>query len=474
MGRDSALSVDLLVVGAGPAGLSCARSARDLGLTVLILDEQPEPGGQVYRSVARVTRDRPADLAFLGDDYAAGRSIVDRAHGLDRRQEATVWQIGPLDREGRRDVVWSQAGQASLARASAVVLATGAMERPVPIPGWTLPGVTSVGALQSVLKQSGIYPEGRLVLAGSGPLLLLLAAQYGAAGVPVAAILDTTPAGTLQRAITRLPLAMLGAGATVLKGLRLLRARSRATVPLWRGVTSLVAEGEGRLARVRFVDGDGIRRTIEADWLALHEGVVPNPQLARLVGAEHRWSRSQRCFHPVHDSWGETGASGVFVAGDGSGILGAEAATISGRVVAAGVAARLGRIGEAERDGRVARDLDRVAGQRWLRRFLDTLYPPPDWIGVVDDAVTVCRCEDVTAGEVRQVARHAQGINQVKAYLRSGMGMCQGRMCGLTVTEVLSSAQGTTPADAGYYRIRPPAKPVTIDELASLVPSDAA
>ncbi|SDG28200.1 NAD(P)/FAD-dependent oxidoreductase [Thalassobaculum litoreum] len=460
---------DLVIIGAGPAGLSAAATAHALGLDTLILDEQPSAGGQIYRNVERVTDQRPADLAFLGRDYAHGRTLARAASAVDRRQGATVWHIGPMTRTEGRQVVWSEEGKAQKVNARAVLLATGAMERPVPIPGWTLPGVTTVGALQTVLKQSGIFPRGRVVLAGSGPLLMLLASQYFAAGIRIEAILDTTPPGGLNRAMLWLPLATVGARRAILKGRRLRAVYGRAAREVWRGVTGIRAEGDGALQTVRFTDASGVAHEIAADALALHEGVIPNPQLPRLVEAVHDWDPRQRCFRPVLDAYGASSASGVYVAGDGGGILGAEAAEASGRVAAATVALGLGRIAEAERDLRAAPDLNRLTGQRWLRRFLDAMFPPPDWIGRMADATTVCRCEEVRAADIRKVADHAQGPNQLKAYTRAGMGPCQGRMCGHTVTEVLAEAKAMAPGAVGYYHIRPPAKPVTVEEMAALV-----
>lgn len=459
---------DLVIIGAGPAGLAAGAEARAHGLAPLILDEQPEPGGQIYRSVARVVARRPADLAFLGYDYAHGVALVGAVTEVDRRQGATVWQIGPAGRDGVREVVWSEAGTAHRVRARAVLIASGAMERPIPIPGWTLPGVTTVGALQVALKQAAIHPAGRVVLAGQGPLLLLLAAQLAAARIPVAAILDTQPPGRLSAAMWHLPMAVLGAWDTLLKGVTLLRQRSGADVAVWRHVTGLRAEGDGKVRAVRFRDASGRGVALDADLLALHEGVVPNPQLSRLVGAEHRWHPSQRCFHPVLDDWGESTASGVFVAGDGGGILGARAAEASGRLAALRIAERQGWLAESARDFLGQASLTRCWRERTLRRFLDALHPAPDWIATPEDDAIVCRCEEITAGEIRSIAGHAAGPNQAKAYLRCGMGPCQGRMCGLTMTEMIAQARGVSPAVTGYLTIRPPIKPVTVDEMASL------
>jgi NADPH-dependent 2,4-dienoyl-CoA reductase/sulfur reductase-like enzyme len=336
--------------------------------------------------------------------------------------------------------------------------------------------VTTVGAIQVSLKQAAIYPTGRLVIAGSGPLPLLLAEQLRAAHIPVAAILDTTPPGRLTAAMAHLPLAAVGAPDTLRKGLTLLRARDRSGIPVWQNVSGLRAEAgpDGSVTAVRFRTSSGADERVECDVLALHEGVVPNPQLTRLVGAEHRWHEAQRCFHPVTDPWGETTAAGVFVAGDGGGILGARAAEGSGRLAALAVAHRLERLNESALEFWATRWQMRRLGERALRRLLDALYPAPDWIAAPDDDAIVCRCEEVTAAQLRSVAGHAAGPNQAKAYLRCGMGPCQGRLCGLTVTEMIARVQGKTPAQTGYYRIRAPIKPVTVDELASLSEETAA
>lgn len=469
--------VDLVVIGAGPAGMTAAATAAEHGLSVMLLDEQREPGGQIYRGIETVRDRRPADLAFLGPAYAHGATLADalRRARVDARFGATVWHIAdpPKPPRGkrlvdpRRTVVFSREGDAAKLSARAVLVATGAMERPVPIPGWTLPGVMTVGAAQSVMKAAGIAPEGRLVLAGSGPLLLQFAAQCVAAEVPIAAIVDTAPGGALARAVWRLPAALPG-WRTLLKGAALMRSLARSGVPVHRGAHDLVVEGEGRVERLSFSAGGG-RHSLDADVVCLHEGVVPNTQMTRLVGAEHRWVPVQRCFAPTSDDWGETTAPGVYVAGDGGGILGAGAAERSGRITALAIAHRLGAIPEATRDLMAAPERDARFADAAVRPLLDAMYPPPDWLADMDDDAIVCRCEEVTAGALRQIAGlGCPGPNQAKAFLRAGMGPCQGRMCGLTVTEVMAKTLGRSPAEVGYYRIRPPTKPVTVGELAAI------
>ena len=461
--------VDVVVIGAGPAGMGAAAAAAGAGASVVVLDEQSEPGGQIYRNIESVERDRPADLDFLGAAYAHGGSVAEafRAVRTDYRPGATVWQIGAMGRGKRREVVHSRGGVAEKILARHVVIATGALERPVPIPGWTLPGVMTVGAVQSSLKTSGVYPAGRLVLAGSGPLMLQLAAQLIAAHVPIAAIVDTTPSGGLARAFFHLPLAFVG-GETLLKGWQLLRAVKKSGVRIHSGASHLAAHGEDKVSSLSFTSA-GQDLTIDADVVALHEGVIPNTQLSRLVDADHHWDTVQHCFHPVTDQWGETSADCVYVAGDGGGIAGGLAAERSGMVTGLGIAQRLGLMEESARDivaeeQRIRRFIDSA-----IRPFLDRYYPAPKWIGNVADDVMLCRCEEVTAGQLREAMSHGcSGPNQAKSFLRCGMGPCQGRMCANSVTEVMAATGRSSPDEVGSYRVRPPIKPVTLAEVASL------
>jgi len=463
---------DLAIIGAGPAGMSAAVTAREEGLSVIVLDEQPAPGGQIWRAVGRNAETRPGNLDFLGEDYARGAELVARfeSSGAQFWPGASVWHVDSPD-EGDKVVTLAWDGVTRQLRAGALLIATGAMERPVPIPGWTLPGVMTVGAAQTLLKSSGHYPEPPLLLAGSGPLLLLFAAQCIAAGIGIAAVLETTPPGAYLRGLPHLPKALLG-WRTLLKGRRLKRQLAASGIPVYRAVTDLEALGPGQLERVRFRSA-GVPVELEAAHLLLHEGVVPNPQLTRLLRCEHHWDNAQRCFRPDLSDRGETSVENVFVAGDGGGIGGAMAAVHSGRIAALEIAERFGTVNRPSGDVEIVKARDGLRAELAVRPLLDAMFPPPDWIGRLDGDVMVCRCEEVSAGALREAAAlGAPGPNQAKAFLRAGMGPCQGRMCGLTVTEILADAHGKPPDQIGYYRIRPPIKPVTLGELAALDGAD--
>jgi len=458
---------DLLVVGAGPAGLAAATQAARLGMDTLLLDEQGAPGGQIYRAI---TTTPLTDRRILGGDYWHGADLVERFRASTARYEpgALVWAISrmtqPEPAEGF-EVAYSVDGQPRMVRARHILLATGAQERPFPIPGWTLPGVVTAGAAQILLKSAGLAPDQRTVLAGGGPLLYLVAWQYLNAGVKVDRILETTPPGRLARALPHawdfLRSPYLG------KGLKLMRA-VRAEIPIEKGVARLRAEGKEQLESVSYVSG-GRTLTVPAEHLMLHQGVVPNINLSRAVGAEHDWSEALDCWEPRVDPWGATTVPGIGIAGDGAGIAGALAAEHRGRLAALQAAHALGAMDAATRDREAQPHRQALARAVRGRAFFDTLYRAPEAYRRPEGDTIVCRCEEVTAQQVRDTVKlGCSGPNQMKAFLRCGMGPCQGRFCGLTVSELIADERGVSPAEVGYYRLRFPTKPLTLGELAAL------
>lgn len=449
--------VPFLILGAGPAGMAAALEARARGIEALLLDENPAPGGQVHRAVGGFYRPEPRAPGAAQAREGLRLIKAFRASGAEARFGATLWAV-----EEDRTVTWSEGGVAHRARAGVLLLCPGAIERPLPIPGWTLPGVMGVGAAQILLKSAGLLPEGQVWMAGQGPLLWLYAAQMLAKGGRIAGILDISPPGGWRRAALHLPAALTAPG-YLLRGLRWMARVRRAGVPVIRTRT-LAAEGGERLTHIAF---DGRREA--ADLLLLHDGVVPNTQITRaLQGCAHLWDEAQACLRPVLDGWGNTTRPGVLVAGDGAGIGGARAAEFSGRIAALEAARRLGALTEEQRDALAGPLLLRRAAELAPRPFLDALFPPLPAARIPDETI-LCRCEEVTARRVRAAtALGAQGPNQLKAYLRAGMGPCQGRVCGPAVQAVMAAARGVPPGALEGLRTRFPTKPVTVGELASL------
>jgi NADPH-dependent 2,4-dienoyl-CoA reductase/sulfur reductase-like enzyme len=457
---------DVVVIGAGPAGLAAATLLAEQDVRVLLLDEQQAPGGQIYRNIERAVV-RPVLLAALGAEYAYGATLAARfrASGAAYRPGSMVWQVTP-----EREVWFSDGERSHLARADVVILATGAMERPVPVPGWTLPGVMTVGAVQIMLKSGGVVPGEPFVVAGSGPLLYLLVQQCLAVGVRPAAVLETASHANRWRALRHLPeaVATREGRRDLAKGLRMIAALRRSGVRYHRHVSDICIEGTDAVSGIAFRSGHANHR-IAARIVALHEGVVPAQQMARSIGCAFAWDAVQRCFAPVLDAWGCSSVDGVLIAGDAGGIGGARVAEHAGRLAAFEALRRLGRIDAARRDALAAEDRRARQAHLAVRRFIDVLYAPRDEVLRPADDVVVCRCEEIAAGAVRDVVRQGcLGPNQAKAFLRAGMGPCQGRVCGPVVTELIADARGVGPGEVGYYRVRAPLKPVTVGELAGM------
>jgi len=466
-------AVDVAVIGAGPAGLAAATVAAECGLAVALYDDQRGPGGQIYRAIGASPLARPD---ALGADYWAGGALV-RAFersGAAHVAGVLVWSIAP-GADGTLALAMStgtpRAPASHVVHARAVVAATGAIERAMPVPGWTLPGAMSVGAAQILLKTAGIVPSRGTVIAGSGPLLWLYAHQCLEAGGAIDAILDTTPKGRLASALRH-------AGGFLVsrylaKGWALVRS-VRARVRVVEHVDSVAALGEDRVAGVRW-SADGAFETLACDTLLLHQGVVPGVHLAGAAGAALAWDDAQACFAPVVDAWGGSTLPGLWIAGDAAGIAGADAAAPRGALAALAAANALGRFDAAERDRKARPHRAALERARRGRAFLDTLYRPADAFRVPVGDTIVCRCEEVTAERIASAARDgAMGPNQAKALTRCGMGPCQGRTCGGTACEIVAAARAIAPAEVGHARLRFPARPVTLGELASLPSSEAA
>lgn len=454
---------DVAVVGAGPAGLAAATVCAKVGLSTVLFDEQATVGGQIYRAI---TETPAREKSVLGASYWRGAALIEafRSSGAQYVAGATVWS---LTRE--REIGVSAGGAAQLTSARRVILCTGALERPFPIPGWTLPGVMTAGAAQILLKSAGLVTSGRTVLAGCGPLLWLLAWQYLNAGARIDAILDTATGENRTRALRHaLPFVF---SSYFVEGLKLLRAVKR-KVPVIAGVTALRALGDAKVRSVAYRGNEGAEVTLPVDTLLLHQGVAPNVNLALAAGVEHRWDESQLSWTPALDSYGNSSVEGIAVAGDGAGIAGAQAAEWRGRLAAIAAARALGVSVPGVEGTRARRELKRCLRGR---AFLDTLYRPAKSFRIPSGDTIVCRCEEVTAREITDtVALGCPGPNQMKAFLRCGMGPCQGRLCGLTVTELIAEARGVSPQQVGYYRLRPPVKPITVGELTTLPKTEAA
>jgi NADPH-dependent 2,4-dienoyl-CoA reductase/sulfur reductase-like enzyme len=452
---------DIAIIGAGPAGMAAATVASERGANVILLDEQTHVGGQIYRAI---THQSIKNKSILGTDYYNGQSLADAfiASKAEYISGATVWQVSP-----DREIGVSKNGASHLFTADQVIIATGSQERPFPIPGWTLPGVMTAGAAQVLLKSSGVTFSD-VVFIGTGPLLFLIAYQYMKAGVPIRAILETTPSINLIKAIPHLTGTLSNLDALI-KGRSWIKELRASGIEFIKNVSDLKLVGSDTLQAAEYFH-KGVWKKIKTANVFLHQGVVPNINLAAASGCDYEWDDRQLCWNAVTDEWAGTNVSGISIAGDSVGIGGAKAAEYQGQIAAFSALHKLGVINEQQRNQNARSPQKMLAKEMRIRPFLDTLFQPSAQFRIPqNDKTLVCRCEEVTAGTIREAVGHGcLGPNQLKSFTRCGMGPCQGRFCSLTVSEIIAKSRGVPIANLDLLRLRSPVKPLLLSELANL------
>ena len=456
---------ELAIVGAGAAGMAAAALAVSLGVDTVLIDEQDAAGGAMYCGLTRV----PASQNANADD-AHGVALIDAIDTAKLRFESATRVCGISHGSDGFELCFAARGAAQVMHARAVVLATGAVERALPIPGAALTGVTYAGAMLQALRLGAGAPAGRVVLAGCGPLLYVAASALRAAGAEVVALLDTLSVRHFVRALPQ-ALAFLRSPYYA-PGAKLLREVND-EVPIYHDVEEFAALGNDKLASVRFRAGKRAA-TLIADMLLVHQGVVPDVQLADILGCALSWDDRVAAWVARVDIWGMSSIAGAFVAGDGASVAGARAAEHRGRIAALGAACALGHIGVAARDAAAEPHRHALSMALRGRRFIDRVYLAPPRFRMPDGDTIVCACENVSARQVIEIARQGcAGPNQMKAYLRCGMGTCQGRDCGLAVTELIAREQREHPGRVGRFHARFPARAMSLAELASLPSTEA-
>ncbi|NWC97026.1 MULTISPECIES: NAD(P)/FAD-dependent oxidoreductase [unclassified Pseudomonas] len=436
----------VVIVGAGPAGVTAARALLDHGVTPVLVDESLRGGGQIYRRQP-VNFQRSAKQVYgfeAGKATALHRTLDELATQIDYRSETLVWNA----ENGRLDMLNN--GQAESLEYSQIIVATGATDRILPVPGWTLPGVYSLGAAQIALKYQGCAIGERVAFCGSGPLLYLVAYQYAKAGAKVVAVLDSAPFSAQCRALP----ALLGQPVTLAKGLYYRAWLTAHGIPVHQGATLSHIDGEQRVTGIHWG-----RQHIACDAVAFAHALRSETQLADLLGCEFAWNALNRAWLPERDAAGRSSVAGVYLAGDGAGIMGADAAQMAGERAALALLEDTG-IAIDHRRGPVLEQ--QLASIQRFRHGLETAFPfPENWAAEAPDELILCRCEEVTVGEVRAVVDEGHWeVNRVKAHCRVGMGRCQGRMCGLAAAEIIAERSGREIENVGRLRGQAPIKPL--------------
>jgi NADPH-dependent 2,4-dienoyl-CoA reductase/sulfur reductase-like enzyme len=458
----------VLVVGGGPAGLAAVAQAAAAGLSVVCVEERPALGGQIFKQPGPGFRVR--DPRALGPEGVRGRALIEAA----QRSGAEVL-LGTSVVAIREDAVLLvvEGERARTLLAGRIVLAPGAHDRPVAFPGWTLPGVLTAGGAQTLVKAQRVLPGRRLLFAGAGPLALAFPAQLHHLGAHLVGVLEAGRAPG-PRDVAR----MLGAARGNLDLLRdaaryraeLLRAR----VPLRYGRIVVRAEGEGRVESVihAAVDEDwrvlaGSEERAAVDALCVGYGFVASTELLRLAGCALAYDEDRGGPVAVVDEWMRTTVPRVLAAGDGTGVEGAWVAIDEGRLAALGAALELAALSEREAVAAAAPVRARLRRRRAFRAALRSLHAVGSGIhALATEDTVVCRCEEVTRGELRVAVDASPDLNVVKGLTRAGMGPCQGRMCGRAVAAVIAECHGGTVSEVELATPRTPVRPVPLRALA--------
>jgi NADPH-dependent 2,4-dienoyl-CoA reductase/sulfur reductase-like enzyme len=386
------MEVEVLVVGGGPAGIAAAVRSAETSKSVVLIDESPALGGQIWRHRSRTTLPAVA-LGWLGRLDASGARILRGTSVVDVREDGDTLMVTA-----------EHNGVPVLVRARAIVLATGARERFLPFPGWTLPGVIGVGAAQALLASGFSFSGKRIVIAGSGPLLLPVASALKSSGALVQLVAEQAS----RRAVVGFAMGLLTRPRTLLQAARY-RAGFRGA-PYHCGEWVSAARGDNGLSEVDITNGVSTR-TIACDVLCAAFGLVPNTELARLLGC------SIANAAVVVDDRQQTTRARIYCAGEPTGIGGMELAIAEGEL--AGLCAAGG-----DADARLVsrRNALRASAERMERAFA----PRAELRALATPDTIVCRCEDVTLGAIDR----SWSMRKAKLYTRAGMGPCQGRICG--------------------------------------------
>lgn len=451
----TAWDYDLIVIGGGPAGQAACLALKGRLGRVAVIDEQLRPGGQILRRPpaaftvqnwlkGRDYRDLHTQLkafeALEGVDWLGGRSVL----GLQAAGEG--WRV-----------LVSDATQVSSLTASRVLIATGCYDMTAPLPGWTLPGVMSAGAVQAFVKSQRLVPGRRIALAGTHPLQLLVAEQVVEAGGEVPVVAFTQPLGQALARVARHPVTVLSnlpRLLTVLMGaIRLMRQGTAIRF----GDRPLAVLGDAEVRGIAL----GVSGEIACDAVALCFGFLPQSDLSRAAGLEVQPDRAGG-WAARHDDWMRSSRAGLYVAGETAGVKGAEAASTEGALAGLGVLIDSGRISLAEAEAEAAPARRRHRRALAFSALLSDIADPAVFHAVKPPAETIlCRCEDVSLGAVQRALQTSASAGSVKLATRCGMGPCQGRNCEHLLLQQLPSGGAPAPG----FRPRFPARPVRIGEI---------
>ncbi|WP_248305181.1 FAD-dependent oxidoreductase [Devosia sp. 1566] len=442
-------AVEILVIGAGPGGLVAAAAARETGASVLVVDERPAPGGQFYKQAAHL-----GAHTMTGADaqMRSGAELIGKVQGagIEIRSGVLIW--GAFRDGDKLRLGYLRDGKAGYFTPGMMIIATGASEQPGVFPGWTLPGVMTTGAAQTLLRSYGVAAGQRVLVAGNGPLNLQVAFELARSGVRVVAVAEAAPA-PWQRPAAAMAMAAAQPKLT-LAGMRQLAALNRLDTPVYWETRIVRVDGNGRARVAVLEDKAGKQQRFDVDAVCVGEGFAPANELLRLLGAKHAApANSFARLEAVRDDAGATSLADVFVVGEAGGFGGAHIAMAQGRLAGLEAARRMGR---NVADDAVARR--HLARHRKFQNALWQVFAADDpGLSRAEDNTIVCRCEAVELGEIKNaiMSRGAVDLASIKRLTRAGMGRCQGRYCGSRIATLIDRPRSEAQFNAPQIPLRP-------------------
>lgn len=455
---------ELFVIGAGPGGLSAAIAARKAGAEVLVVDERSQAGGQYFKQLSVGVEGVSAPDA----QHREGAALIETAVrlGVEIKSGVTVW--GAFE---PNEYAATAEGRMLRLLPKAAIIATGAYERGWPVPGWTLPGVMTTGAAQTLWRTARRLPGKTVLIAGNGPLNLQLAAELIEGGARVVAVVEAAQRPSVAK-VGALASMALASPALIRDGLRYHAIRRSGGAAMLYGtiVAGVEKTATGLSVRLQPAAGRGEEVRHEVDALCLGYGFEPSNELLRALGCGHDFDPVRRQLVTRRDADGLTDVAGVYALGDCTGLGGARAALAEGALVGTAAARALGHTTSASLDAEARRARSDLARHRRFQQALWTLYAAPAYSATLATPETLlCRCEEVTFGQIEEaLAEEMQLIGAVKRRTRVGMGRCQGRYCAPVLDALLAERFGRARDEFTGFAPRVPVKPVAIEDLARL------
>ncbi len=454
------LQWDVIIVGAGPAGMTCAMQCVRCGLNVLVLDRHNEPGGHIWKHAATASAEK---RHFFGSEYAQGTATIQDflQCGATFVPNSLVWYV-----HGTHICARIQERSYYLC-AKVLVLATGGMERPCPVEGWEHACVMGAGACDLLLKSAHVAPKAPIVLCGNGPLLLQSVAHLSRLHIPVAGLVLTgNTTHNMWHAMLH-SLKVLGRPFYFLHGLSHTLHLILKKIPIYFHAQHVRIHSCGYTA-LHFKTA-GKPCTLHAKTILIHEGIVPETRMSQLAQCRHIWDNKNLSWYPYTDACGESSVDNVYVTGDMAGVIGAQAALAKGHITGIAIGAKLGLYTQKERDVKAAPHKKTLLRCKLMQDFTDTLFTPNPKALLPSSKSIVCRCEELTAEELTAyMTKGCHSLDAIKGQSRCGMGFCQGRMCGASLAQLMANVHGVPLEHVAPYTARPPLFPITVGEMAHL------